>query len=380
MVDVKAAVAAQKNGSEKMTLSTFLESIKETITEVMPDYSEYTVQQFSTSVENSVRKKPELAADLQSLKGAILGLAQFGICPDTKAQEAYLTIDKKTGKATFELYYTGLRDLVYRRYNIISQARMCYEGDKFLLAFGDNQRFEHEPARPQKRGNVEFYYATTVVDGIRYIEILTPDESQAFKNQFAGGSVAWKNNFDAMSKKTVLKRLLKSIPKASQLNELLNSELEESVVSATEQPENTAVISQTKQATIAQTKPVATAPAREKKTSQAKPAATDSEKAAATSQAKPAATAQAKPAATTQAKSVTTTQAKSVATTQAKSVATTQAKPVATTQVKPAATAQVKPAATAQPKTVESDPEPDFDDEISGFDYFGDGEDCDFEL
>lgn len=157
--------------------------------------------------------KPELAkfgkAQLLSglIKGAYLGL-------DFYSQEAYLV--PYGDKLNFQTGYRGERKLC-KKYSIrpIKEiyAKLIREGDLFEESIVDGiPSFNFKPKFPNDGPTIGAFAAVIYQDGGIYYESMTLEELEAVRKQSkAANSPAWKNFPGEMRKKTVLRRLCKSI-------------------------------------------------------------------------------------------------------------------------------------------------------------------------
>jgi recombination protein RecT len=109
-------------------------------------------------------------------------------------------------------------DLAYRSGQFKSiYAHAVHENDDFDYQYGLNQDLKHKPAA-KDRGEVIGYYAVYHLQNGGYgFEVMSKEDvenhaktySQAVKK---GWTSPWKTDFDAMAKKTVIKKLLKYAP------------------------------------------------------------------------------------------------------------------------------------------------------------------------
>lgn len=124
---------------------------------------------------------------------------------------------------TMEIGYKGMIGALYRGAVIESiTAGVLHEGDEWDCDRGSQAFVRHKPAMGAKRGEVTDYYALAILEGSGRTlwESMTVAEVKDIQAMAPGGkSAAWKNHFDEMAKKTVLRRLMKFLPrkKGSQL-------------------------------------------------------------------------------------------------------------------------------------------------------------------
>lgn len=161
-----------------------------------------------------INEQPELAkankAQLQLglLKGAYLGL-------DFMNKECYLIT---YGNAiNFQTDYKGEIKFV-KRYSIRKihdiYARVVRQGDEFQETIKDGKPSFNFTPKPFSNAEIVGAFAVVLYeDGGMDIETMSKEDIQSVRNNYskAANSKAWKNSFDEMSKKVVLRRLCKHI-------------------------------------------------------------------------------------------------------------------------------------------------------------------------
>lgn len=162
----------------------------------------------------------------ESFIGACLLSAQLGLEPNTPLGQAYLIPywNSKRGatECQFQVGYKGLLDLAYRSglfRNITAQ--IVYENDEFQYSYGLEPTLKHVPAK-SNRGNEEYVYAVyNLNNGGFAFEVMSIDDIRSFAKEksksYSKGP--WQTDFEAMAKKTVLKRLLKYAPLKTEVAE-----------------------------------------------------------------------------------------------------------------------------------------------------------------
>lgn len=128
----------------------------------------------------------------------------------------------------FQPMYQGLAKLAIRTETVrwIQPREVC-EGDEFSVWFVDDKtHINHKPAFGQKRDRVLYYYAIAkMADGDPLIEVMTADDVEAIHQRSDGYKTAqkkgwtesgpWVTDYDAMGRKTVIRKLCKSLPRKS---------------------------------------------------------------------------------------------------------------------------------------------------------------------
>ena len=176
--------------------------------------STITPERFTRIVLTALSSNPKLQQCTPgSFLGAMMQAAQLGLEPNTPTGQAYLIPYKNV--CTFQLGYRGLIALAYRTGAVKSiEAHEVYENDEFEYEYGLEPKLKHKPAF-KNRGQVIAYYAVVhMKDGGYCFEVMSRDDVEAFaKAKSMGyGRGPWQTDFDAMAKKTLVKKVLKYAP------------------------------------------------------------------------------------------------------------------------------------------------------------------------
>lgn len=127
---------------------------------------------------------------------------------------------KKHMEATFIIGYKGLIDLARRSGKIKDiSARAVYEGDDFTFEYGLNETLRHVPkATDRTPENLTHVYCVVhFVDGGHYIDVMTRSEIEGVrKRSKAANSGPWVTDYEAMAKKSVIRRAAPYLPLATQ--------------------------------------------------------------------------------------------------------------------------------------------------------------------
>jgi len=183
-----------------------------------------------------VRRNPALArCDQMSFLGAIMTCAQLGLEPGGTLGHAYLVPfeNRKAGRTEvqFILGYRGMIELARRSGQIQSiEARAVYEGDRFDVKFGLDSDLTHVPdfdnpnrTQPEK---LRFVYAVAKLkDGGVQFEVMSRREIEAARAQSKSAtSGPWQTHYEAMSLKTVIRRLFKYLPISIELAQAIEQD------------------------------------------------------------------------------------------------------------------------------------------------------------
>lgn len=211
------------------TLADQVRSMESQFQLAMPKGAE--AQQLVRDALTLLRATPKLAeCEPSSVLGGLMTFAQLGLRPGSALGHAYL-LPMWNGRnrrleATPVIGYQGLIELAHRSGQIKSiSARVVYENDEFHIEYGLNDDLIHRPVMDGDRGAPVAYYAVAkYVSGGYNFDVMTHREMEAHRDRFAlaknkQGQVVgpWKDNFEEMAKKTMIRRLAKVMPKSTDL-------------------------------------------------------------------------------------------------------------------------------------------------------------------
>ena len=222
MASTKGGLLTKTNNAaatkKPTTIKGWIVAYKDQITKALP--SVITPERFTRIALTAVSSNPQLAkCTPMSFLGAMMQAAQLGLEPNTPLGQAYLIPyrNKGTLEAQFQIGYKGLIDMAYRSGEITDiSAHEVYENDVFEYEFGLHPQLIHKPAL-KNRGQVILYYAVFHTKSGGYgFEVMSVEDINEYKSKFSQSANSkyspWTTNFDAMAKKTVLKRVLKYAP------------------------------------------------------------------------------------------------------------------------------------------------------------------------
>jgi recombination protein RecT len=174
----------------------------------------------------AIGKSPDLLdCDSHSILQCVMTAAQLGLDCSGVLGSAYLVPFK--GKATLIIGYRGLIDLARRSGEIDTiEAHVVREKDDFEIAFGLEPKLVHVPNLSADPGAAIIFYAIArLKDGGRQVEVMTRAEVDAIrKRSRASASGPWVTDYDEMGKKTVIRRLTKTLPLTAELASALAAE------------------------------------------------------------------------------------------------------------------------------------------------------------
>lgn len=195
----------------------YLNGMMPALSQVLPKHID--AERMQRIALNVIRTNPTLLqCNINSLMGGVLEAAKLGLEPGMMGQ-CYLIPFKnnKTGQheAQFIIGYRGLIDLVRRSGQVSTiEAREVHENDDFEFEYGIEDKLKHKP-KLNGRGPVIAYYAVAKMkDGGYSFLVMSKEDIEKFRDKHAKSKNfgPWKDEFDAMAKKTVLRQLIKYLP------------------------------------------------------------------------------------------------------------------------------------------------------------------------
>lgn len=219
-----------ENGNKPETLAQKIHRMEDQFALAMPRGME--AKQLVRDALTVVRQTPKLQeCDWNTVLGALMTSAQLGLRPGVLGQSYVLPFwDKNSNgfKAQFVVGYQGLIELAHRSGRVLSiVARTVYENDEFSLEYHvDKDVMIHRPTLDGNPGNPRLYYArATLTDGgYQMTNPMTHEQMVAFMNRHAKARNKkkevvgpWKDEFESMAHKTMVRQLAKLLPKTTEL-------------------------------------------------------------------------------------------------------------------------------------------------------------------
>lgn len=171
------------------------------------------IKKFERDLHTAVSATPKLKeCDPFSVLSALVVSAQLGLTPNN-AQLGEAWVIPYGNKAQFQLGYRGLLTLAHRNPKVSSCfAKEVHENDNFEIDLGTGY-VKHNPNIKGASGKTIGYYAVLKLsDGTQQAEYMSKEDMEAFRQKYVKASDAWKNSYDSMAKKTILKKVLKYAP------------------------------------------------------------------------------------------------------------------------------------------------------------------------
>lgn len=192
-----------------------------------------TFEAFVRAAATAMAQNPDLAnADRKSLIQSLIRCASHGLVPDGR-EAALVTFKEKQGNIyIMKAQYIPMVDGVLKRARqsgkiAVIAAKAVFDGDAF--DYWMDEQGEHINYRPTYTGRGEFKLAFAFAklhSGELIVEVMPKEDIERVRAASKTGSSEfgpWVKWFDRMSVKSVLHRLAKRLPSASELVALLES-------------------------------------------------------------------------------------------------------------------------------------------------------------
>ena len=168
---------------------------------------------------------PKIAqCDLRTIVGALMEVTTLGFEPINSLNQCALIPyhDRKNNRTvlTVQIMYQGYIDLAYRSGILTSiYGDVVREGDKIEFEKGTNGAIRHVPSPTSWDQQISYAYVVAHLNnGGMGFEIWPIQKIISHRNRYARGhdkaDSPWKTAFDQMAMKTVLKQLMKFLPKS----------------------------------------------------------------------------------------------------------------------------------------------------------------------
>lgn len=161
-----------------------------------------------------------------SIASCVVQASELGLELTGPLGQAYLVpyynSNTKSKEAQFQIGYRGMMDLAFRSGRVESiQPRSVYKNDKFVFCYGTKPKIEHVPA-DHPEGDPTWYYAVAFMKGGGCdFEVMSDAQIERHRKQFSKQKDTeynpWNTSREAMSLKTVIRRLCKRLPASVEL-------------------------------------------------------------------------------------------------------------------------------------------------------------------
>lgn len=188
------------------------------------------VHKFVRAAHQAIRRTRSIEkCTVASIYDACERAATDGLMLD--GREASIVVRKERGVfvAKYEPMYQGLLKLI-RQSGAVSnvRARLIHKNDHFKRILGDDERYEHEPVElGEPAGDIVGAYAiATLKDGEIVRDLMDREQLDGIRERSAGwqafkakkiSDTPWNSDYGEMARKTVLRRLVKYLPKSTDL-------------------------------------------------------------------------------------------------------------------------------------------------------------------
>jgi len=162
---------------------------------------------------NEIREKPKLLqCDPMSVIESIGQAARLGL--DIGGVNGHAHLIPYGNKCQFQVGVKGLEALAKKAGVGVIESAIVYENDGFDLEYGLTKKLSHRPSFTN-RGNPICAWAMAKVDNENVFTHMTMDEinkTKAYSKTASTPDSPWVKSYDEMAKKTIKKRLCKSLP------------------------------------------------------------------------------------------------------------------------------------------------------------------------
>jgi recombination protein RecT len=175
------------------------------------------VKRFQSIAATAIRANPEVIVHPDSLYTSLVRCAQDGLFPDGR-EAALVVFNTKAGKRVqYMPMITGLRKRL-AEHGFDLTAYVVYENDTFDYALGADPWVEHKPPKlGADRGKPIGAYAVAknFATKTKYIDVMdVPSIEKVRKVSRAANNGPWVDWWDEQARKTVARRLVKTLPLA----------------------------------------------------------------------------------------------------------------------------------------------------------------------
>lgn len=189
-----------------------------------------TVEKFTRVAMTAIQNTPDLLqADRRSLFGAVVRLAQDGLLPDGR-EAALVIFNTKAGnewikKVQAMPMIAGVLKKIRQSGEVAKiSAQVVYANDRFEISYGFDEDVTHVPPQlGQARGDAVGAYATAVLkDGTKLLEVMDLEQIAKVRAVSRSGDKGpWKDWWEEMARKTVMRRLSKRLPMSTDLEDFI---------------------------------------------------------------------------------------------------------------------------------------------------------------
>lgn len=193
-------------------ISGWVEANLEKVRATLPDH--VNPEKVARVFLNELSRVPKLLDCTQaSLVGCFLQATALGLELGAALGQAYPVPFGR--ECTLIIGYRGLIDLTYRS-GLVStvSAYAVRDGDEFDYGLGSEPWIKHRPVGNNSGSELSCVYAIVKMrDGVTKMDVMYRDDVDKIRNGSRGkNSPAWANHYEEMAKKTILRRVCKTLP------------------------------------------------------------------------------------------------------------------------------------------------------------------------
>jgi recombination protein RecT len=166
------------------------------------------------------RRNPKLhGCNALSYVGAIVQCSQLGLEPGNKLDHVHLIPFGKECQVI--MGYRGMLELSRRSEKVMSQTTQAvYELDFFDYEYGSKSFIKHKPHLGHRGDLIAVYSDVKFVNGGEQFEVMSKievDQIMLRSKTYRNGP--WQTDYEAMARKTVIRRLFKYMPISIEMNQ-----------------------------------------------------------------------------------------------------------------------------------------------------------------
>jgi recombination protein RecT len=189
-----------------------------------------TVERFKRTLLTAVQMTPDLLeADRRTLFAAAMRSAQMGLLPDGREGAITAFFNKRAGvkQCQFMPMFSGILKLIRNSGELSSiDAILVHRADRFTYHPGVDLVPVHEPDWFGDRGDAIGVYAVAKMkDGSAYVEIMNRKQIEQVRAvSRSADSGPWRDWWEEMWRKSVIRRLAKRLPLSTDLDGVLHDD------------------------------------------------------------------------------------------------------------------------------------------------------------
>lgn len=233
MKQQQAAPAPAPQQKPGASIAQYLGKNMKAMASVLPKHM--TPERMARIALSEIRKNPQLLeCSVESLGASVMQAATLGLEPTTLGHCYFVPFwngKEKRRDVQFIIGYKGYIDLAHRTGDLKTiKAFAVHENDHFTYKYGINEELEHIPADKNRGAVIKYYAYALLKDGGSSFVVMSREavlehafthSKQVKEGQLTG---VWRNHFDSMAKKTVIKELIKYMPMSIEYQEKMNAD------------------------------------------------------------------------------------------------------------------------------------------------------------